>query len=102
MGLLHFSCIVIMNSLNPASFEKFLLQVLASFILLFACWVIFHDLLSSAEFFQKLTFIKNSFSFTVRVSNGFDLDQARRSVRPDLDPNCLQKLTADDTGRQRV
>ena len=26
-----------------------------------------------------------------------DLDQARRFVGPDLGPNCLQKLSADDT-----
>ena len=24
------------------------------------------------------------------------------SVGPDLDPNCLQRLSADDTSRQRV
>ena len=31
-----------------------------------------------------------------------DLDQARHFVGPDLGPNCLQKLSADDTSRQRV
>ena len=34
------------------------------------------------------------------VSNNLDLDQARRSVGPDLGPNCLQRLSADDTSRQ--
>ena len=29
-----------------------------------------------------------------------DLDQARHFVRPDLGPNCLQRLSADDTSRQ--
>ena len=38
----------------------------------------------------------------IRMSNGFDPDQARRIVRPDLGPNCLPRLSADDTGRQRV
>ena len=33
------------------------------------------------------------------MSNSLDPDQARH-VGPDLDPNCLQRLTADDTSRQ--
>ena len=34
----------------------------------------------------------------MEVSNGLDPDQDRRSVLPDLDPNCLQKryLSTDD------
>ena len=36
------------------------------------------------------------------MSNSLDPDQARHSVGPDLIPNCLQKLSADDTRRQRV
>ena len=36
------------------------------------------------------------------MSNSLDHDQARRFVGPDLDPNCLPRLSADDTGRQRV
>ena len=36
------------------------------------------------------------------MSNSLDSDQARRSVEPDLGPNCLPRLSADDTGRQRV
>ena len=30
------------------------------------------------------------------MSNSLDPDQARRFVRPDLGPNCLQGLSADD------
>ena len=30
-----------------------------------------------------------------------DQDQARHFVGPDLGPNCLQRLSADDTIRQR-
>ena len=48
------------------------------------------------------TFSKNSFRNTIRVSNSLDPDQARRFVRPDLGPNCLQRLSADDTSRQIV
>ena len=36
----------------------------------------------------------------MRVSNSLDSDQARRFVGPDLGPNCLQILSADDTRRQ--
>ena len=35
------------------------------------------------------------------MSNSLDPDQARRFIRPDLGPNCLPRLSADDTGRQR-
>ena len=31
------------------------------------------------------------------VSNSLDPDQDRQSVGPDLGPNCLQMLSADDT-----
>ena len=61
-------------------------------------WVVFHALfLLSADFFSNLTFSKSSFSNTIRVSNRLNPGQARRSVGPDLAPNCLQKLSADDT-----
>ena len=49
-------------------------------------------------FFSKSTFPKNSF----RVSNSLDPDQAEHFVGPDLGPNSLQRLLADDTSRQRV
>ena len=62
----------------------------------------FHDFMSSADFFSKSTFSKNSFRNTIRVSNGMDPDQDRLSVGPDLGPNCLQRLTSDDISRQRV
>ena len=48
-------------------------------------------LLSSADFFSKLTFWN-----TIRVSNGLDPDRDRHSVGPDLGPNCLQKFSADN------
>ena len=41
-------------------------------------------LLLSADFFSKLTFSKNSFRNTIRVSNSRDPDQDRHSVCPDL------------------
>ena len=36
------------------------------------------------------------------VSNSLDPDQTPRFFWPDLGPNCLPRLSADDTGRQRV
>ena len=36
------------------------------------------------------------------MSNSLGPDQARQNVRPDLGSNCLQKLAADNTKRQRV
>ena len=36
------------------------------------------------------------------MSNRLDPDQARHFVGPDLGPICLQRLSADDTSRQRV
>ena len=53
-------------------------------------------LLLSAGFFFKIKFFENSFRNTIRVSNSLDLDQGRNSVGPDLGPNCLQILDADD------
>ena len=53
-------------------------------------------------FFQNQTFSKDSFRNTLRVSNSLDTDQARHIVGPDLGSNCLKRLSADDTRRQRV
>ena len=52
--------------------------------------------LSSADFF-KINFLKKFFQeHYIRESNGLDPDQDRHSVGPDLVPNCLQRLSADD------
>ena len=53
-------------------------------------------LISSADFFQKNNFTKNSLKNTLRVSNGLDPHQAQHSVGPDLGPNHFQSLSADD------
>ena len=34
---------------------------------------------------------------TITVSNSLDPDQAGHCVWPDLHPNCLQRLSADET-----
>ena len=38
----------------------------------------------------------------MRMSNSLDLDQARQFVGPDLGLNCLKRLLADNTGRQKI
>ena len=40
------------------------------------------------------------FFTTIRVSNSLDPDQAGHFFRPDLGPNCLQRLSADDKSHQ--
>ena len=59
--------------------------------------------LSSADFFPKSTFLKNSFRNTISVLNSLDPDQARRFVGPDLSPKCLQGLsTVDIVGKRQT
>ena len=36
------------------------------------------------------------------MSNSLDPDQDRRSVGPDLGPNCLNRLSTDSTSREIV
>ena len=65
--------------------------VLGNFACFFGCLLIF---------FSKSTFRK-ILSKTPSVPSSLDPHQARRPVGPDLVPNCLQKLSADGTSRQR-
>ena len=58
----------------------------------------FNAFLLPADFFFQNPLFRN----TTRVSNSLDPEQACCFVRPDLGPNCLQRLSADDTRRQRV
>ena len=45
-------------------------------------------------FFKINFFLQNSFTDTIRVSNSLDPDQGQHFVIPDLDPNCLHRLSA--------
>ena len=49
--------------------------------------------------FSKSAFFSKS---TTRVTNSLDANEAGRFVGPDLGPNCLEILSADNTSRQRV
>ena len=53
-----------------------------------AFWILWHAFLPSADFFFKINFFKKSFRNTIKVSNSLDLG-----------PNCLQRLSADDTSK---
>ena len=48
-------------------------------------------LLSSTDFFKKMSFSKISFRKTISVKL-FDPDQDPQNVSPDLGPNCLQRF----------
>ena len=60
-----------------------------------------HALLSSADFFSKLTFSNNYIRNIITVSNSLDLDQAQHFVGSDLGSKCLQRSSADDTSKPR-
>ena len=71
---------------------------------LFACWVIFLAFVVCL-LFSKLSFSKNSFSNTIRVSNGSDPDQDRHTVGPDLVQTVskgYQQTTKVATSKERV
>ena len=53
-------------------------------------------------FFQNQLVQKIISGIPLGVSNSLDPDQSRHFVWPDLGPNCLQRLSADDISRQRV
>ena len=62
--------------------------------------------MSSADIFQNqfvvvvvVFFQKKYFRIIGRVSNNLDPDLALRFAGPDLGPNCLQRLSADDTSK---
>ena len=61
-----------------------------------AFWENFMLLLSSADL---INIIKNIIN-TIRVSNGLYFDHGRRSVGPDMGPNCLPRLSVDDISRR--
>ena len=52
--------------------------------------------------FFRINLFRNSFRNTIRNSNSLDPDQAQQFFGPDLGPNCLQRLSASDTDRQRI
>ena len=50
-----------------------------------------------------LSFFKiNILKKITRMSNSLHPDQAQHFIKPDVGPNCLEKLSAENTRRQRV
>ena len=49
-----------------------------------------------------LAFSQNSFSNSPKLSSSLDLDQVEKIVLSDLDPNSLQRLSADDRSQQSI
>ena len=54
------------------------------------------------SFAHFLLYFFGEILYTVRVSNNLHPDQAQHFVWPDLGPNCLQRLSADNISKQRV
>ena len=50
----------------------------------------------SSEFSKIKMFSNIAFRNTIRVSNSLAPDQDLQNVGPDLGPNCMQSLSADD------
>ena len=50
-------------------------------------------------FSNYIFFLKKKFQEYHSVNNNLGPDLARHFVEPDLDPNCLQRLSADDKSR---
>ena len=64
---------------------------------------VFMLLLSSADFFLKLTFSKKTFRNTIRVSNGLDLDQDRQNVGSKLFAKVIsRKQVAASKGKVEI
>ena len=64
-----------------------------------------HAFLSSADvfFFKfKINFFEKFFQEYHQSVSQFGSNSGLTNVGPDLVPNCLQKLSADGTSRQRV
>ena len=56
----------------------------------------------SADFFPKSTFSKKNIQEYLQSGKQFESRSGQHFVRPDLGPNCLERLSADETSRQRV
>ena len=50
----------------------------------------------------SVSFSQNSFRNSLKVSNSLDLDQVEKISWSDLDPNSLQRLSADDRIQQSI
>ena len=81
-----------------------------SSLMVYAIWTNISQVFAPGKFFMffdvcwfsKPIFSQNSFRNTIWVSNRLDPDQTRCFVKPDLGPNCLQRLSVDGLRKQSV
>ena len=59
-----------------------------------------HAFLLLVNSFLNQLFRKLRSEIPLECQTVLDPDQAQQNIWPDLDPNCLQRLSADDTRRQ--
>ena len=74
--------------------------MLSDFYVCFLIWVLIVNTMypdqTAPKGRQQINFSKKSFRNTIRVSNSLDPDQDQHFVGPDLDPNCLPRLSVGD------
>ena len=70
------------------------------FLQLFAYWEILYAF--CLLLFFSINFCKKILSGIPSESNSLDPDQAQHFVRPDLGPDCLQRLSADNPSKPKV
>ena len=86
---------------NNSWISAFLSTIELTVIKLFACWVIFMLLLSSATLFQNYLFQK-ILSETLSECQTVWIQTRTHNVSPDLGPNCLQRLSADGRVKELI
>ena len=96
-----------MNSYSVSCYlltSVFILCLLGNFLCFFFRLLNFFKIIFFEKLFQEYHQSGKQFGFRSgpTFSNNLDSDQAQQNVGPDLDPNCLQRLSADDTSRQRI
>ena len=68
-------------------------------------WCSLHDgnyrMLAFSPKYEAFFHFPQNFRNTIRESNSLGPDQARQNVGPDLDRNCLQRISAEGTSNQR-
>ena len=52
--------------------------------------------------FFKINFLEKFFQDYNQSVNNLDPDKTQHFVGPDLGPNCLQRISAEDTSRKRI
>ena len=63
----------------------------------FCCRLLRFFLLSSVELFKKNNYFQKEIQDHYQCQNSLDPDQDGSFIGPDLGPNCLQRLSADDS-----